>query len=164
MVLDVGLAVGASEHQILFRGVVEQLGPERDAFSVGAGVALIPHDDSLSRIVGQVHQSPPAATTLDGGVGSDELSPGLLHDLGPDLARVPRVSIDGERALPGGRHGNVVVDRDEGILTINVEFNGVGASFVDHVSDEEVFEGTRPRVEHDHGGDEVAISEGALLG
>ena len=59
--------------------------------------------------------------------------------------------------------GNVVVHGDVDGLPLHVELDCVGAGRIDNISHEEVFESTRPAIEHDHRGDEVAVAKLALL-
>lgn len=171
--LDVGLLVRSSEHHILLLSIVLQLEPETVSFCLIAVVTLTSHTNVFDRIIGQMSEDHAAAASLHGGVGSDELSPGLLHDHGPDLALVHGFGIDGALFFDPGAvvllnpslgHGDPVVDSDESFLATDVEPHGVSSSIIGMMSDEEIFERTRPRVELDHSGDEVAVSECALLG
>lgn len=162
MALNVGRVVGSSEHQILLLSKVHQLFPENVSFCSDDIVTLTPQSNVLDRIVSQMGEDHFASATLYGGVGSDELSPGLLHERGPDLTLHLRASIDGPGPTCVNDHRDIVVDSDEGVLAIDVEPDGVSSSFVDRVSDEVLFDRTRPRVELNHSGDEVAVSECAL--
>jgi len=95
VVLDVGDSVGACEHKIFFFAPELDVLPEGETRGVVNCVAFVAERDVLDGVVGHVFHGPPVVAALNGTVGADELSPGLLHKHGPDLTVVHGLSVDG---------------------------------------------------------------------